>query len=75
VNAEVRAKILELIQSWATAAQGRYELGYIGEVYKTLKMEGFQFPPRVTVASSMLDSSAVCFSAQARRGDANANTT
>jgi growth factor-regulated tyrosine kinase substrate len=60
INAQVRAKILELIQSWATAAEGRYELGYIGEVYKTLQREGFQFPPRVTVASSMIDSSAVC---------------
>jgi hypothetical protein len=62
VNAEVRSKILELLQSWATAAEGRYELGYIGEVYRTLQREGFQFPPRVTVASSMIDSSAVCFS-------------
>ncbi|KAK2074699.1 hypothetical protein P8C59_008886 [Phyllachora maydis] len=58
INAEVRAKILELIQSWATASEGRYELAYIGEVYKTLQREGFQFPPRTTVASSMLDSSA-----------------
>ncbi|KAK4128541.1 ubiquitin binding protein [Parathielavia appendiculata] len=58
INAEVRAKILELIQSWATATEGRYELGYIGEVYKTLQREGFQFPPRVSVASSMIDSSA-----------------
>ncbi|KAL2135771.1 hypothetical protein VTI74DRAFT_6976 [Chaetomium olivicolor] len=58
VNAEVRAKILELIQSWATAAEGRYELGYIGEVYRTLQREGFQFPPRVSVSSSMIDSCA-----------------
>ncbi|KAK4190984.1 vacuolar protein sorting-associated protein 27 [Podospora australis] len=58
VNADVRAKILELIQSWATATEGRYELSYIGEVYRTLQREGFQFPPRVTVASSMIDSSA-----------------
>ncbi|KAK4241496.1 hypothetical protein C8A03DRAFT_30358 [Achaetomium macrosporum] len=58
VNAEVRAKILELIQSWATATEGRYELGYIGEVYRSLQREGFQFPPRVSVASSMIDSSA-----------------
>ncbi len=59
VNADVRAKILELIQSWATATEGRYDLSYIGEVYKTLQREGYQFPPRINVASSMIDSSAV----------------
>ena len=66
VNSEVRAKILDLIQSWAAATEGRYDLSYIGEVYKTLQREGFQFPPRVTVASSMIDSSAVSPSAHAR---------
>ena len=59
VNADVRAKILELIQSWATATEGRYDLTYIGEVYRTLQREGFHFPPRINVASSMIDSSAV----------------
>ncbi|KAJ4393077.1 Vacuolar protein-sorting-associated protein 27 [Gnomoniopsis smithogilvyi] len=58
VNHDVRSKILECIQSWAAATEGRYELNYIGEVYKTLQREGFQFPPRVTVSSSMIDSSA-----------------
>ncbi|KAH9885041.1 VHS domain-containing protein [Xylariomycetidae sp. FL2044] len=58
VNLEVRAKILELIQSWAAATDGRYDLKYIDETYKTLQREGFQFPPRVTVSSSMIDSSA-----------------
>lgn len=58
VNADVRAKILELIQSWASVTQGRHELSYIGQVYKTLQQEGFQFPPKVAVASSMIDSSA-----------------
>ncbi|KND88187.1 Vacuolar protein sorting-associated protein 27, partial [Tolypocladium ophioglossoides CBS 100239] len=58
VNAEVRSKILELIQSWAGATEGRHDLSYIGEVYRTLQREGQQFPPRVTVASSMIDSSA-----------------
>ncbi|PNY28676.1 Vacuolar protein sorting-associated protein 27 [Tolypocladium capitatum] len=58
VNAEVRSKILELVQSWAGAAEGRHDLSYIGEVYRTLQREGHQFPPRVTVASSMIDSSA-----------------
>lgn len=59
VNSEVRAKILELIQSWAAATEGRHDLSYIGEVYRTMQHEGYQFPPRQTVASSMIDSSAV----------------
>ncbi|PHH65991.1 hypothetical protein CDD81_939 [Ophiocordyceps australis] len=58
VNAEVKSKILELVQSWAGAAEGRHDLSYIGDVYKTLQREGYLFPPRVSVASSMLDSSA-----------------
>lgn len=59
VNNDVRSKILECIQSWAAATNGRYEFSYIGQVYKTLKGEGVQFPPTVTVSSSMIDSSAV----------------
>ncbi|KAK8879886.1 VHS domain-containing protein [Apiospora arundinis] len=58
VNHDVRGKILELIQSWAAATENRYELKYIDETYKSLQREGYQFPPRVTVASSMIDSSA-----------------
>ncbi|TVY65559.1 Vacuolar protein sorting-associated protein, partial [Lachnellula suecica] len=56
VNDDVKNKILDLIQSWATATEGRYELSYIGETYKTLQREGFHFPPKIDVASSMLDS-------------------
>jgi hepatocyte growth factor-regulated tyrosine kinase substrate len=59
VNADVKNKILELIQSWAGATEGRYELSYIGEVYRTLQRDGYQFPPKISVASSMIDSSAV----------------
>ena len=59
VNQEVKAKILELVQSWAAATEGRYELKYIQETYRTLQRDGFQFPPRTTVSSSMIDSSAV----------------
>jgi growth factor-regulated tyrosine kinase substrate len=60
VNQDVKTKILELIQNWASAAEGRPNLIYIGEVYKSLQHEGYTFPPRTEVASSMFDSSAVC---------------
>lgn len=58
-NAEVKNKILELIQDWAVGAEGRSNLVYITEVYKSLQREGYQFPPKKAVASSMFDSSAV----------------
>ena len=62
INEEVKSKILELIQNWAAAAEGRPSVSYLQEVYRNLQREGYNFPPKQTVASSMFDSSAVCTS-------------
>ncbi|KAI9659605.1 MAG: Vacuolar protein-sorting-associated protein 27 [Alyxoria varia] len=57
-NEDVKNKILELIQTWATAAEGRYSLVYINEAYKALQREGYRFPTRQNVSTTMFDSNA-----------------
>ena len=59
-NEDVKFRILDLIQAWASAAEGRNSLSYINEIYKDLLREGFRFPPKTKVVSSMFESSAVC---------------
>lgn len=40
LNIDVKNKILRLLQNWALAFEGKPNLGYAGEVYKTLQREG-----------------------------------
>lgn len=58
INSDVRAKILELIQTWASAFEGNPNLTYVGEIYRNLKSEGYNFPPPVKISTNFVDSSA-----------------
>lgn len=59
ISSEVRGRMLELIQLWASAFEGNPSLSYVGDVYRNLKNEGFDFPPPTVVSSTFVDSSAV----------------
>jgi hypothetical protein len=43
LNYDVKNKVLRLIQNWAAAFEGKSNLGYVGEVYRTLRSEGTLF--------------------------------
>jgi growth factor-regulated tyrosine kinase substrate len=69
LNPQVKGKILRLIQNWASAFEGKPALGYVLQVYKTLKSEGttsdpfqeaglhepigFSFPPQDPASTSL----------------------
>ncbi|KAF8459432.1 hypothetical protein BGX38DRAFT_1148625 [Terfezia claveryi] len=55
---EVKAKMLEVIQTWATAFEGMSQLSYVQDVYNRLRNEGHDFPPLTRITSSFVDSSA-----------------
>ncbi|EIN13284.1 VHS-domain-containing protein, partial [Punctularia strigosozonata HHB-11173 SS5] len=57
LNYEVKNKLLRLIQNWAIAFEGKPSLAYVPQVYKTLKAEGFNFPPKdpTVLSAAMVD--------------------
>ncbi|KAK0232712.1 vacuolar sorting-associated protein Vps27 [Armillaria fumosa] len=55
LNLEVKSTILRLIQNWSVAFEGKPSLLYVTQVYKTLNMEGFTFPPKdLTITNSAM---------------------
>ncbi|KDQ17517.1 hypothetical protein BOTBODRAFT_29697 [Botryobasidium botryosum FD-172 SS1] len=52
---EVKNKMLKLIQDWSLLFENKPTLGYVTEVYKMLKKEGFTFPPvNASIATSAM---------------------
>ncbi|KAN0138637.1 ubiquitin binding protein [Lactarius tabidus] len=55
LHRDVKGKILRYVQTWAISFKGKYHLNYVEQVYKSLKAEGFTFPPEdLAVAGSAL---------------------
>ncbi|KAJ3189916.1 Vacuolar protein-sorting-associated protein 27 [Gaertneriomyces sp. JEL0708] len=56
-NSEVRQKALALIQLWGVTFKSKPDLSYVPEVYQTLKLEGYSFPPleRAESSSAMIE--------------------
>lgn len=42
LNHDVKSKILRLVQNWSIAFEGKGNLSYVGEVYRSLQKEGAQ---------------------------------
>lgn len=59
IDSKVEAKMLELIQTWASAFEGQSHLSYTNQVYRQLQTENFRFPPPTKVSATFVDSSAV----------------
>ncbi|KAH7910014.1 hypothetical protein BJ138DRAFT_1153929 [Hygrophoropsis aurantiaca] len=59
LNHLVKTDILKYIQNWSLAFEGKHSLQYVGQVYKTLKSEGYEFPPKdlALANSAMVDTS------------------
>ncbi|KAF3903248.1 hypothetical protein ABW20_dc0105890 [Dactylellina cionopaga] len=59
INLDVKFKILELVQAWAIAFEGQPQLSHVGDTYRLLKHEGYQFPPPPSqISKAFVDSSA-----------------
>ncbi|KAG8687941.1 Vacuolar protein-sorting-associated protein 27 [Ceratobasidium sp. 395] len=52
LNYEVKNRMLKLVQNWALAFEQKPALGYVPEVYKSLKSQGFKFPAPDTSAKA-----------------------
>ncbi|EIW86229.1 ubiquitin binding protein [Coniophora puteana RWD-64-598 SS2] len=46
LNHQVKGDILRCVQNWSLALEGKPSLSYVGQVYKNLKADGFDFPPK-----------------------------
>ncbi|KAF3933757.1 hypothetical protein ABW19_dt0207932 [Dactylella cylindrospora] len=59
INLDVKQRMLELIQAWAIAFEGQPALSYVNETYRSLKNDGYQFPPPPQqMSKTFVDSSA-----------------
>jgi len=55
LNHDVKSMILRVVQNWSIAFEGKPTLNYVGQVYRTLLNEGYNFPPKdLAVANSAM---------------------